>query len=48
LRLRLKPSRKAAAKLRRVHRGFGVTLKVKVTPPGGAASNAQVRIAVRP
>jgi hypothetical protein len=48
LRLRLKPSRRVAAKLRVMRNGFGLTLKVRVTPPGAAASSAQVRIAVRP
>jgi hypothetical protein len=48
LRLRLKPSRRVAAKLRVMRNGFGLTLKVRVTSPGAAASSAQVRIAVRP
>jgi len=47
LRLRLKPTRKAARALRRTKRPLKLRLKVRVTPPVGAAQTATTPITVR-
>jgi len=47
LRLRLKPTRKAARALRRTKRPLKLRLKVRVTPPAGKAQIATTRITVK-
>jgi hypothetical protein len=47
LRLRLKPTRKAARALRRTKRALKLKLKVRVAPPAGKAQIATTRITVR-
>jgi hypothetical protein len=47
LRLRLKPTRKAARALRRTKRPLKLRLKVRVTPPAGRAQTATTRITVK-
>jgi hypothetical protein len=47
LRLRLKPTRKAARALRRTKRALKLRLKVRVTPPAGKAQTATTRITVK-
>jgi hypothetical protein len=48
LRLRLKPTRKAARALRRTRRPLKLRLKVRVAPPAGKAQTATTTITVRP
>jgi hypothetical protein len=47
LRLRLKPTRKAARALRRTKRPLKLRLKVRVAPPAGKAQTATARITVK-